>query len=105
MLSVSDQSSLSLRVSMISIGRLLPVRALRLSTVCGTRLYLSSVSALRANLTAPAAPVSALRAHTVLRFQPPPASLSSIARHFSSGGDGKDSAESAAYDVRSYKDI
>lgn len=31
-------------------------------------------------------------------FQPPPASLTSIARHFSSAGDGKDSAESAAYD-------
>ena len=82
-------------------ARLLPVRTLRLSS---SRLLSSSLCqphpslALSTRLTVPPSQQPVVRGPLV--FQPPPTSLLNSARHFASGGGGgKDSVESAAYDV------
>ena len=87
---------------MISLARLLPVRTLRLSS---SRLLSSSLcqappSLLSTRLTVPPSQQPVVRGPLVFQSPPATASLLNIARHFSSGGgDGKDSVESAAYDV------
>ena len=82
---------------MLSMARLLPVRSLRLSSCrqLSSSLNTKPVPSFSPSLTLPPSQQPVVRGP--LLFQPPPASLLSIARHFASGG-GKDSVESAGYD-------